>query len=179
MKQNIIKPLTGLAIVSTVLVFSSSESEAAEWIITETTKQVDRAHQLDVGSILNFDSAFTPGVLYGLPIAPDGLISSLNDSLYLEFGSFLRTMFGSLGPHVSLIPVVGARWNFHLTPDWTVFSALRMGPAFALTDFAVGGLYIDGSLGARWHASDTLDLRLETFGGRFGGGILVGAGFTL
>lgn len=143
-----------------------------EWIIGQPSEQ-RRFTDLSFGTGLDGGHGFglTPGVQMGIPLVDGGLIRPINDSFYLEPGLFLSARFGHRErDYVWVVPEIGPRWNFHLTPVWDVFAALKLGWAIG-TD---GDFWVRGTAGMQWWFAEPWALRLET-----AAGALVGPGIYL
>src|SRR5690348_5030946 len=100
-----------------------------EWIIGQRSEQ-RRFTDLSVRAMLDGGDGFgfSPGVQMGIPLVDGGLIRPINDSFYLEPGLLLSTRFHQHGKdYVWVVPELGPRWNFHLTPFWDVFASLKLG----------------------------------------------------
>jgi hypothetical protein len=158
-----------------------SEAEAAELTIRSEFEPESRAMQLDVvlGTHVRRYAGFLPGVFFAYPVAPQGFISTLNDAFYVEGGALLGAFFDPT--FFWLAPQAGVRWVFYLTREWAVFGAVRLGWAFEFDDRIddYTFFYASASVGAHWHFSDAVALRLETGGGVFGYHIMAGISFQL
>jgi len=118
--------------------------------------------------------AFTPGVMLGIPIVDGGFIRPINDSLFLEPGLFLGVRHRRDDTYVWVIPEFGPRWNFHLTPNWDAFGALKLGWAIGKE----GDLWVRGTAGMQWWFARPWALRLETNAGHpVGPGLFVGLSY--
>lgn len=72
------------------------------------------------------------GICGAIPVAPRGLIPSINDAFFIEFGLLL------IGTHLwnepfapsqfDLLPAAGVRWDFYLSRLVTAFGTVKMGP---------------------------------------------------
>lgn len=72
------------------------------------------------------------GLLGAIPVAPRGLIPSINDAFLIEFGMLF------IGSHLwsdpfapnqfDILPAAGVRWDFYLSRLVTVFGTVKMGP---------------------------------------------------
>jgi hypothetical protein len=123
---------------------------------------------------------------YTLPVAHDGFIDSINDSVELEFGGdvwFGGRSFGTLRYSYTglAIPVEG-RWTFHLNPKLDLYGKLSLGWYFnfwssnveGLEGLSYGGLYWNTGVGVLYQLSDALWLR-----GELGAtGLKAGVGFS-
>ena len=160
-----------LLVAGTTMVATSQPAEAAEMIIQDTGKH-SRNMQLDfTGTAWFFGNTtwFGGAAWFGIPVVEDGFIPPWNDSFYVEFGTFANYFFfNNLGladySYFALVPSGGVRWNFHLTPDWTVFATGKIGVRLPIAGSSLAetrfvGL---GSIGAYWHMSEAMYIRLET-----------------
>jgi outer membrane protein with beta-barrel domain len=123
---------------------------------------------------------------YTLPIMNDGFISSINDSVELEFGGdiwFSGQNFGTVryGYTGLAIPVEG-RWSFHFNPKLSLYGKVSAGWYFnfwsdnveGLNDLSYGGFYWNTGVGALYSINNTLWLR-----GEIGAtGLKAGVGFN-
>jgi hypothetical protein len=80
---------------------------------------------------------FGAGMRFGIPVAPNGFIGSINDAVFVEPGfqfvfwsDFDRSQVGFE------IPIL-MRWDFFLTRAWTVFGSV--GPVFGIWFDRAGG----------------------------------------
>jgi hypothetical protein len=173
-----------LALLATLACTSIAEAEP-NWIIGQRSDG-PRYTQLSFGAALDgyYGFGFTPGVLLGIPIVDGGFIPPINDSLYLEPGLHVSTHFGHRRRHrldddrddiyVWVIPEIGPRWNFHLTPNWDVFATIKAGWAIG----SEGGFWIRGTAGMNWFFARPWSLRIETASGRHHGpGAFIGLTF--
>lgn len=162
-------------VASSAMVASSRPVRAAEMIIQDSGRH-RRDAQLDfVGSGWFFGSLtwLGGGVWFAYPIVPDGFIRPWNDSFMLEVGSYVNWYFDSRyvddTSWLGIIPLAGVRWNFYLTPDWTVFATSKVGLRLRVlgnSNERVGNFALHGSVGAHWRISEKMFLRLEV--GNFG-----------
>jgi hypothetical protein len=157
------------------------EARAAELTIRSEFEPQDRSMQLDVvlGTHVRTYAGFLPGVFFAYPVAPQGFISSLNDSFYVEGGVLIGAFFEPT--FFWFAPQAGVRWCFYLTQEWAVFAALRFGWGIEFEDDVRGYTwpYLSASVGAHWHFSDSMALRLETGGGIYGYHLMAGISFQL
>ncbi len=120
------------------------------------------------------------GGRFMLPIAPRGLLREpgLRDELTLEFGADFLHYDDRVGPapydvHYSwsgFLPVVGATWNFWLTPQLALYPKLDVGwwfgwysgwssyPGYSRADF--DGAFLQGAVGLVYRLR-TVALRVE------------------
>lgn len=118
------------------------------------------------------------GVRIAIPLVHDGFIGSANNAIKLETGAeFYRWSFAGFEYSTIAVPVL-LRWDFFLTPQWTVFGA--MGVAVNVFYFGGGGGFFEapndtafwgfgsGALittalgaGALLNISDAVSLRLD------------------
>jgi hypothetical protein len=157
-----------------------------QWIIGHPSDEL-RYTDLSFGANLDngYGFGFTPGVQLNIPILDSGLIRSINDSLSLEPGLFVSARFdyhehkkGDDEHHdenfVWVVPEIGPRWNFHLTPNWDVFAAVKLG--WAIGDH--NGFWMRLGPGMVWWFSRPWALRVDLVGGpRFGGGVFLGLSY--
>ena len=135
------------------------------------------------------------GVRFMLPIAPHGVIrgSTVRDEFTLEFGADFVHYSDHVGPYGpypyvgyswnGFLPVVGATWNFWLTPAFALYPKLDLGYwvgsysgwvdqyGYARHDF--DGFFIQGAVGMMFRLQ-SVALRAEA-----GSGLLrLGVGFA-
>jgi len=123
------------------------------------------------------------------PIMPQGFLPMLNDSFYLEGELALQYHWYSVGfasaSFGNIQPLVGGRWNFYLTPDWTVFSAMKIGFNVGLANNVGASFAWEWTAGAFWNFSKSMALRMEfgptanSWGGGERRGAILRAGITL
>lgn len=147
-----------------------------EWIIGQPSDE-RRMTDLSVGAILDggYGFGFSPGVQMGIPLLDGGLIRPINDSFYLEPGLFLSARFDRRDhDYLWVVPEVGPRWNFHLTPHWDVFATLKLG--WAIGDH--GDFWVRGTAGMQWWFAAPVALRVETAAGAVvGPGVYLGLSY--
>jgi hypothetical protein len=149
---------------------------APEWIIGQPSDEL-RFTDLSLGVVFDGGYGFglTPSFQMGIPLLNGGLIPAINDSFYLEPGLLVSAR---LRRHerdlVWVIPEVGPRWNFHLTPSWDVFASVKLGWAIGHE----GDFWVRGTLGALWWFAPAWSMRLETaYGAVVGAGGYLGFGY--
>ncbi len=176
----------GLVFAAVLSLMPGVASAAEEWII----KQGGQSHSeqtVDVVGLLDVFGTMRIGVggWYGMSLVPEGFIKPINDAFFLEVGAYLehdRYSWGYAGYDCTvswnrLSPLGGVRWNFYLTPEWTVFATSKLGYAIGFGDSescsGPTGTYnassgvnysafqFDGAAGAYWKMSDAWSLRLE------------------
>jgi hypothetical protein len=104
----------------------------------------------------------------GIPVLDSGFIPALNDSFFLEAGLLVSARFRRHArDDVWVVPEVGPRWNFHLTPNWDAFASVKLGWAIGRH----GDFWIRGTLGTSWWFVPEWALRVE-----FSEGAVVGPG---
>jgi hypothetical protein len=131
-----------------------------EWIIKQPSDEL-RFTDLSFGAVFDGGYGFglTPGIQMGIPLLNGGFIPPVNDSFYLEPGLLLGARFRRHARDlVWVIPEVGPRWNFHLTPTWDVFASIKLGWAIGRQ----GDFWIRGTVGTLWWFAPNWALRLET-----------------
>lgn len=164
----------GVVLLAAVLV-TPARVAAAEWLVRDVRQHV-RSDQLDVTGTLD-PRWVGASIWYTVPLLADGLISPINDSLHVEAGGHFMTLFQrpSHGEAMfGLLPLVGPRWSFHLTTEWTGFATVKAGYEVLLGHDH--GPKLDGSIGAYWHSAEDVWLRLE-IGAR--GMLRVGVGIPM
>lgn len=101
-----------------------------------------RPADLSLLGLIPLPFGFGFGMRFGIPIAHDGFIGSINDAVFIEPGA--QFIFWTDFNHDRLgiqVPVL-MRWDFFLTRDWTVFGSV--GPVF-------GFYFDDGGGGGGGH----------------------------
>jgi hypothetical protein len=80
-----------------------------------------------------------------LPIAPNGFISSINDSVSLEPSfSVAYVDYGILSSSVGtihLVPALAGIWSFHLSQDFRVYGAIALGYSIVSHTGGTNGYY--------------------------------------
>lgn len=114
---------------------------------------------------------FGVGGRYALPIAKDGFIPTLNDSLELELGlDAWYASWGALGfsyGYVGLAaPVAEAAWTFHITSQFDAYAKLGAGLRFNfwVDSYASGStvnFYLISSVGINYKFTEKTMLRAE------------------
>ena len=134
------------------------------------------------------------GVRFMLPIAPQGVIrgSTVHDEFTLEFGADFVHYSDRVGPYGyyqsytwnGFLPVVGATWNFWLTPQFALYPKLDLGywvgsyggtwvDQYGYVRHDFDGFFIQGAVGLIFRLQ-SLALRAEA-----GSGLLrLGVGFN-
>jgi hypothetical protein len=172
--------LSTLAIVATLAATTlpPSSTAAADMLITDRSVHATRPTKLDITGGVGFFGAFLLGAAgwYSMPLMNDGFIPSLNDAFVLEVGARLHNAWVSAGicdySYVELAALGGVRWDFYLTPDWTVFAKAKAGFGYdfasidcgaGINDPDVGGAIFAGDygVGAYWNFATDMALRLE------------------
>lgn len=160
-----------------LLVWCSTQSARAEpeWIIGHANDE-RRPAELSFGTGLGGggDFTLTPGVMFGIPLLDGGFIRPINDSLYLEPGLFMGAYFDEDDTYIWVIPEVGPKWNFHLTPRWDVFATLKLGYAIG----SHGDFWLHSNVGMQWWFNRPWALRLEAGAGlHHVAGLFIGASY--
>lgn len=108
---------------------------AAQSIIKDRSSH-DRPPDLSLLLGIPIPFGFGAGMRFGIPVASDGFVASVNDAVFVEPGfqfvfwsDFDKERFGFQ------VPVL-MRWDFFFTPEWTVFGTV--GPTFGFF-FGDGG----------------------------------------
>ena len=101
-----------------------------------------------------------------------------NDALYIEGGGLLEAISYTGGTALFLQLVGGARYDVHITEPFSVYVALRTGPAISFSGFRGFGWSLMSASGLHYRFSDALAFRLELFGGNYStAGIAAGMSF--
>ncbi len=149
------------------LLLAAQEARAVNWIIEK-----NETHKKDSFDVMGVVSPYVAGhggggllaigggVNYAIPIVQDGFIPDLNDQFDLEGSVYMFYLSAGGGSALALAPLAGVRWQFHLTPDWSVFPILKLGMLIGVTE---GGSEIghDFGVGAYWHLNQDVAVRLE------------------
>lgn len=164
-----------LLFAAAVLSPGAARAERAEWIIENEESHPELFLSAVGGWYL---TGFGAEARFSFPIAPNGAIDYLNDSFSLEFGAGYQFFLGNPNFQRLTFPLM-VRWDFHLTPMWTVYGALGAagGYPFDLESPVVFGyhgyVWFVVAVGAFLHLADWFSLRMEA--GSLG--VLVGPGF--
>ena len=118
-------------------------------------------------------------VWYDIPIAHDGIVPRVNDSVSIELGGLWvghrDVGYGNdLGS--SFIAAIGPRWDFYLTRSWQMFATLKLGIEFGIGAYAPDWLVPGFSLGGEYKLTHPMLLRLEL---GYPSGLSVGLSFDL
>jgi hypothetical protein len=110
-----------------------------------------------------------------IPVLNGGIIPTINDSFYIEPGLWVSGRFRDDAPDlVWVIPELGPRWNFHLTPTWDAFTSIKLGWAIGRE----GDFWIRGTMGTLWWLAPAWALRIEAaYGAVVGPGGYVGLSY--
>jgi hypothetical protein len=167
-----VRLVTRLCLLAAALWPTAARAEP-QWIIGEPSDAL-RMTDLSFGAVLDggYGFGFTPGVQLAVPILDAGFIRPINDSVYIEPGLFIAARFGRKDENfVWVVPEVGPRWNFHLTPNWDAFAAIKLG-------WAIGkhhDFWLRAGPGMLWWFRRPWALRIEGGGGpRVGAGVYLG-----
>jgi hypothetical protein len=164
------------ALLALALGFLTSSARAEpEWIIGNPSEE-RRPAELSLGAGVGGGrhTILTPGVMFGIPLLDGGFIRPINDSLYLEPGVFMGAHFRDDDTYLWVIPEVGPKWNFHLTPRWDVYASLKLGWAIGRH----GDFWLRSNVGMQWWVNRPWALRLETGAGiHHGAGLFIGASY--
>lgn len=120
-------------------------------------------------------SSVSASLWYAIPILPDGLIPSVNDSFDIEFGAVIAGYFDGLD-HGAFIPAVGVRWMFHVTRNFIPFATLKLNMQFGFGPYNPDLFGVDMSLGTLLRVADWAYLRFEL---GYPQGIAVGISFPI
>ena len=109
------------------------------------------------------------GVGFGIPVAPNGFIGTLNDSVYVYINIFSAYYPFWVVDLVSLAVSASMRWYFHLSEDWSVFGDIAMGYEYYYwsdetwdATISAHNFYYALTVGALYHFNDLLALHLST-----------------
>ena len=116
------------------------------------------AMRLDVMGLIAMRTVGGVGWLV-VPVSPQGLVEGLNDSLDVELGGF-AAWHSDGGNYLSVVPAVGAKWNFHMTRLLSMFVGVRAGLEIGIAE-DIFRLSAGGSVGSYWHVGKGVDLRFE------------------
>ena len=177
--------------LSCLLIAPQAAEAKPNWNIKDSSVHESRSNKLDIVGHVQMLGSFNTGVgvWYSIPVVPDGFIPVLNDSFVIEFGGFLTywddLTYGCDDNYFRISPLGGVRWDFMLTPEWTVFAVSKVGyhistgrsvdcaPGYTGARAQRNGLTGEGGVGAYWNFSDGMGMRLEA--GPFG----VNAGISI
>jgi len=159
---------------------SASVTDGGRLIIRESGPH-HRDFSIDAVGLVN-NSAFGGGASslsgvawYSVPVAADGFIGELNDSLDFEVGATFGVYELDDDRYTAVTPICGVKWNFHLTDDWSPFVAAKVGWELGIASKR-SDLVPRVSLGTLWHVDERLSLRLET---GYAGLLQIGASLPL
>jgi hypothetical protein len=137
---------------------AASPASAAEWIIEKNATH--KNNTFDMVGVLS-PWLVGAGVNYAIPLVQDGFIPTLNDQFDLELSGYLVYWYWGKTDSLALLPLAGVRWQFHLTPEWSVFALAKSGIRL---DFDGGDVSFghEFGVGGYWHFSKGMSLRMET-----------------
>lgn len=165
-----------LCLLLGICAVSLSARAEPEWIIHQEN---DELRFTDLSFGLGFDGGYgfglSPSIHMGIPVLNGGFIPPINDSFYIEPGLLVSARVRRHGRDLFwVIPEVGPRWNFHLTPTWDVFASIKLGWAIGRE----GDFWIRGQIGTLWWFAPNWALRLETHhGAAIGQGAYLGLSY--
>jgi hypothetical protein len=155
---------------------------AEEGIIKDASVHDSRPTKLDITGSLGFfgDTEIGLAGWYSFPIVKDGFIPALNDSFNVELGAAVDYAWSNydygLSAHcdynyTGFTPMGGVRWDFYLTPSWTVFGKAKAGigyrvakadcDGFTASDHGGTHLVVDPGAGAYWNFASDMAMRFE------------------
>ncbi len=164
-----------LATATDVVGTTSPARAEPQWIIGHPSNET-RLTDLSFGAGFSGGrgTAFTPGIMLGIPVLDSGFIRPINDAIFLEPGLFLGVRNRKDENYLWVIPEFGPRWNFYLTPNWDAFATVKLGWAIGKE----GDFWVRGTAGMQWWFARPWALRLETAGGfPVGPGVFVGLSY--
>lgn len=93
----------------------------------------------DVRPTLRFDAHFLlgyyeevgGGVRAEFAVVPNGLISGIEDSIYITGGADFLWFYHPIDDGFGAYPVGAGQWNFHPTQNWSVFAEVGIAGVFA------------------------------------------------
>jgi hypothetical protein len=107
------------------------------------------------------------GARFGVPILDNGFVSTIDNSVYVNFGADLYNTYSRRLDRRGLavgIPVA-LQWNFNFTEEWSAFAEvgvnLYAGPATWDGDVFFDGSWLITAVGGRYHFDDSIALQLR------------------
>jgi hypothetical protein len=113
--------LVAAILCGTTLAPAPAGAERANWIIEQ-----DDPHPEVMFSFLGgwYLTGFGGEFRFAFPVAPDGVIDYLNETMSLEVGAGYQYFLDEAHNFGRVTFPVTVRWDFHLTPLWSVYGAL-------------------------------------------------------
>ncbi|MBL92142.1 MAG: hypothetical protein CMH56_10095 [Myxococcales bacterium] len=148
---------------------NSPAAPQADPFIIKSKDVFKRVNRLDLAGAFGYSPVYgtfsenTLGFSFWatFPSLDQGFLPGLNDSFNLEAGLYAEWAWSGISVirhYFTFMPAVGARWNFHLTRKWTLYSAARVGLQFGEAGFRPGGA---GAIGASWQLTPDMALKAE------------------
>lgn len=136
----------GLAAACASAWLASSSAQAQSWI--RQPGRHDTTLEVEVHGVVGYRfggvgyySYFSPGVgvRFGIPLMRNGFVSSINNSVAINFGADLlfwpcadRDQFGGCAVGLALQAPVVLQWSFMLAERFSLFTELGLAPTFGL-----------------------------------------------
>jgi hypothetical protein len=154
--------LTAAALLALSMTTTARADNPPRWAFDQ-----DQQHPFDLSLVGNIGQHFGGGVIAGIPVAPRGFSSKINDAFYIEIeggaGAHPRSSWSG-----SAYVLAGVRYQLYLF-DW--FAPYLTGRGGIWVPFATGvpkGTGY-GAIGAMFLFNEHIALRLEGgYGGRIG-----------
>jgi hypothetical protein len=170
--------LVAAILLAGALATAPARAERAEWIIEQ-----DEPHPEVMFSFLGgwYLTGFGGEFRFAFPVAPDGVIDYLNETMSIEVGAGYQYFLDEAHNFGRLTFPLTVRWDFHLTPLWSVYGALgaAAGVPFDRPHKNVFGyhgyIWPVAEVGCFLHLTEFLDFRAAA--GTMG--VFVGIDFTV
>jgi len=166
----------GAALALAIGLTAPSAKAEPDWIIRQPGDEL-RFTDLSIGAIVDghHGVGLTHGLSLGIPVLDNGFIRAVNDSFFLEPGLYFSARFDKHhADYFWVIPEFGPRWNFHLTPKWDVFPAIKAGWAIGPHD----RFWFRGTVGTQWWFAKPWGLRMEASAhAKVGGSLYIGLSY--
>lgn len=156
----------GLASAALLAVFQVAGSANAQSIIKQVGNHANYGVEVEPHFALGFaggpkfghGNGFGPGVRFSIPIVENGFVKTINNSVAISFGLdwiYYGQGFGG-GSYSEFVLPATMQWNFWVTDNWSFFG--EPGVAIDVRFNRDVRLFPAGYGGARWHASDNVNV---------------------
>lgn len=152
--------------------------DSDDWVLEDAGRHT-RFQELNL-SLALWPDTIGLAVWYDIPVAHDGILPRVNDSISIEFGGLWMVhrgyWYGGNNTYFSFIAAVGPRWDLYLTRSWQLFFTLKLGLEFGVGPYDPDWFVPGVSLGAEYKLSRPSLLRLEL---GYPAGFSIGISFDL
>ena len=114
--------------------------------------------RFDAHFLLGYYEEFGGGVRAEFAVVPNGIISGIEDSIYITAGADFLWFYHPIHDGFGVYPVGAGQWNFHPSENWSFFPEIGIAGVFAPNRKRYWGApvapYVAG--GARYHFAERL-----------------------